>query len=178
MEKIIDDLGLMKSGLERLLELEKVLKNYEYLEKKIGMSLFEFVDLHFKEERKEETLGGKEVSQETIDDIKTYFTITKHAIGRLEERTKMVVRFEGGAINYNETVKNIKYKINHRILAYYNTDGTINIAINKYNYFVFSKNEENNHWVLVTFKEKSYNENDIFYKRRLAEIGYDRKESE
>lgn len=177
MEKIIENLGLIKSGLERLVELEKVLKNYEYLEKKIGMSLFEFVDLHFKEEEKEETLGGKEVSQEIIDEIKTYFRITNHAIDRLEQRTNTVVRFDNGSVNYNETIRNIKYKINHRILAYYNTDDTINIAIDRYNYFVFKKGYDNL-WVLVTFKEKSYNDNDIFYKKRLAEIGYARKESD
>lgn len=177
MEKIIEQLGLIKSGLERAIDLEQELKKYQDLEKKIGMSLFDFVSLYFQDEEQEENLGGKEVSQETIDEIKTYFRITNHAIDRLEQRTNAVVRFENGAINYSETIRNIKYKINHRILSYYNTDGTINIAINRYNYFVFQKGQDNL-WVLVTFKEKSYNDNDIFYKRRLAEIGYARKESE
>lgn len=171
MEKILEQITKIKESLERL-------KGYEELEQKIGMSLREFVDLHFVEEKEEEEIenisSGDIVSQEVIDEIKSGITITNHALKRLEWRSGMVVRFENGSINYKETIRNIKYRINHRILAYYNTDGSINIAINRYNYFVFAKDEERNVWVLITYKEQSYNDNDVFYKRKLALQGIER----
>lgn len=167
MDDLIEKITLIKESLERL-------KEYQALEEKIGMSLQEFVELHFVEQQVENKLNGEIVSQEVIDEIKMRITITNHALKRLEWRSGMVVRFENGAINYKETIRNIKYRINHRILAYYNTDGTINIAINRYNYFVFAKDEERNVWVLITYKEQSYNDNDVFYKRKLALQGIER----
>jgi hypothetical protein len=172
MQEVLNQITLIKENLEQKIALEQKLKEYEMLEQKVGMPLTEFVDLHYVE-LKEEILSGEIVSQEVIDEIKTYFRISNHAIERLENRTNLVVRFDNGTMNFNETVRNIKYKINHRLLAYYNTDGSINIAINKYNYFVFVRGEDGI-WLLITFKEKSYNDNDIFYKQRLAKMGIER----
>ena len=172
MKEILEQITLIKECLEQNMVLEQKLKEYEMLEQKVGMPLTEFVDLHYVE-LKEENLSGEIVSQEVIDEIKTYFRISNHAIERLEHRTNVVVRFENGMMNFNETIRNIKYRINHRVLAYYNTDGSINIAIDKYNYFVFVK-DDNGIWVLITFKEKSYNDNNIFYKQRLAKMGIER----
>lgn len=177
MKQLLEQISALKDTLEKTIELEEKINKYELLEQKIGMSLFDFVSLYFVDDKGND-LSGKIVEQDVIEEIKTYFRITNHALEKLKERTNMVSYIDDELINYSETVRNIKYEINHRLIAYYNTDGSVNIAIDRYNYFVFKKSDNNNVWFLITFKEKSYNDNDIFYKKRLAELGYDRKEIE
>ena len=51
-------------------------------------------------------------------------------------------------------------------LAYENTDGCINIAINKYEYLVVAPRE--NDYFCITFKEKSRNGHTVLDKYKLA----------
>lgn len=60
-----------------------------------------------------------------------------------------------------------------RLLAYFNTDGSVNIAINGFEYLVVSLDRFP--YRVVTFKEKSHNGIDIYSKRCLAQMGYCRK---
>ena len=59
-------------------------------------------------------------------------------------------------------------------LAYINTDGSVNVAITPYDYYVFDLSNDEKSWVLVTFKEKSYNDISIFEKLKLAQKGIGR----
>ena len=67
------------------------------------------------------------------------------------------------------------------VLAYYNTDGSVNIAVSEYNYYVFEYQDENasehivDKWRLVTYKEPSWYGINIYDKQQMAKNGYDRK---
>ena len=126
---------------------------------------------------------GQEVTEEFINEMLEYFRISPHAINEMRKRTSFVnlveeryVRDNGVAVpDYIKTIKNIKSAIKNYTLAYINTDGSINIALSDYDYFVFEYDETNSYWVLVTFKEKSWHNITIHQKHQMAIDGYDRK---
>lgn len=118
---------------------------------------------------------GLDVRQKVIDIIKSNFHITEHAIEKMDSRSNLIARYERGRIDYITTINNICNAIDNRILAYYNTDGSINIAVTKWEYFVFEYREDKKLWELVTYKEMSLNGIDIYAKKQLAIDGYDRK---
>ena len=121
-------------------------------------------------------LHGQDVNQTTLNEIKHKMRLTVHSIEKMKNRfPELVVERFDNKVDFRKTINNICDKIDKNILAYYNTDGSINVAINRWEYFVFAYNEDRDTWSLVTFKEKSLNSNDIFNKKQLALEGYDRK---
>ena len=103
--------------------------------------------------------SGMLVEEEVLKRIARNFRLSEHARMRLNERGSDVV---------------VSEIVLHPFLAYYNTDGTMNIAKDRYNYLVVAEKEDGT-FVVITYKEKSYNNNDILYKRQLALRGYGRK---
>jgi hypothetical protein len=99
---------------------------------------------------------GQELTAEELREIAEHFVLTKHARQRITERHPDV---------------DIRRAIMHPVLAYFNTDGSINIALNNYEYIVVAPND----YCIITFKEKSLNNIDIFAKREMAIKGYGRK---
>lgn len=115
--------------------------------------------------------SGELLSQNEINEILSNYRISRHAIERLYERSNILVEGYGG-INFTKTKINIRNDISNNLyLAYFNTDGSVNIAIDEFNYYVFAKNEDC--WLLQTFKEKSWNNITIDQKRKLAQLGKD-----
>lgn len=97
-----------------------------------------------------------------IQEIANNFKLTNHARERLQERFGTLDR---------EVIKNA---ILSNVLWYENTDGSYNIAINDWEYFVFVITDKGEP-LMVTFKERSMNSVNIYEKLRLAEAGYGRK---
>lgn len=86
------------------------------------------------------------------------YVLTLHAKVRLNERHKDL---------------DIVHTIKNPLLAYFNTDSSVNIALNKYEYLVVATDKKP--YRIVTFKEQSHYDNDIYMKRKLAQKGYERK---
>jgi hypothetical protein len=101
---------------------------------------------------------GEEVSKEDLLYISENYILSHHAQEMIEKRHK--------DIDVTESIKN-------PMLAYFNTDGTINCAINEYEYFVIST--ERVPYKVITFKEKSWYSITIFEKQNMAKDGFDRK---
>lgn len=102
--------------------------------------------------------NGELLTKKELKIISNNFVLSRHAKERLFERFPNI---------------NIKECIRNSILAYWNTDGTINIALDMFNYIVLVQKELK--FLIITFKEKSLNNIDIFTKRKLALSGYSRK---
>lgn len=100
---------------------------------------------------------GQELTVGELREIAENYIVSKHAQQRIAER-------------YVEL--DIKKAILHPLLAYYNTDGTINIALNGYEYIVIDRKLYG--YKVVTIKEKSLNNIDIFTKREMAIKGKER----
>ena len=96
-----------------------------------------------------------------LKDIAENFILTNHSQERLMQRFGKIDR---------EIISN---RLLNPILAYRNNDGSMNIAINEFEYFVV-KYSENNEPVVVTFKEASYNNYSIYDKFILCLKGYKR----
>lgn len=101
---------------------------------------------------------GEEVLQEDLDYISQHYQLTHHAKQRLEERHKDL---------------DVRATIKHPLVAYFNTDGSINIALNRYEYLVIATDKYP--YKVVTFKEQSHYDIDVFDKQKLAQKGYARK---
>lgn len=126
---------------------------------------------------------GRELTREFIDIILSNFRLTRHSIEEMRNRTSFVDLvvdkdefFSDGTqkIDFKATMDNIKKAIDKYTLAYINTDGSINIALSDYDYFVFAYDELKKIWSLVTFKEKSWYDKTIQDKKQLAIDGIDR----
>ena len=100
------------------------------------------------------------VGKKKIEYIAHNIIISNHAKNRMEKRL-------------NKNKKTICKMILNSPMWYRNNDGTINIAINRYNYFVVS--EKNNKYYLITIKEKSNNKYDITDKFVFAYAGLKRE---
>lgn len=107
--------------------------------------------------------NGQLLKSWMLEEIADNYELTFHAKERIRERL-------GDA--------NIKNAILNNVIAYFNYDGSINIAINDYEYFVFIPNEERQKYVCITFKEKSLNGINIYEKYHLAQVGWKRKGDE
>lgn len=101
---------------------------------------------------------GQLLRRQELNEIADNYILTKHAKEMIETRCPNL---------------NVKDSIRHPVLAYFNTDGSVNIALNSYEYLVVSL--ERIPYAVITFKEKSYNGVDIYRKRYLAKNGYCRK---
>jgi hypothetical protein len=87
-----------------------------------------------------------------LKEIAENFTLSRHASERIAERHSDI---------------DIRQSILNPVLAYYNTDKSVNIAINEYEYLVVAPYT----YKVITFKEKSHNNINIFAKRELAKQG-------
>ena len=103
--------------------------------------------------------SGETLTKSELKEIADNFVLSKHAKMRIEERHKDV---------------NIREAILNPLLAYYNTDGTVNIAVNKYEYLVVGL--DCYPYKVITYKERSKNKISIFSKRKMAIEGFERKE--
>lgn len=96
-----------------------------------------------------------------LEEISENFRLSHHVEVQLKER--------GLQLNLEELFKK-------PFMAYYNTDGSINIAINDYEYFVVVKSDDR--FIVITFKEKSRNGFTVTDKRNFALEGKGPRASE
>lgn len=100
---------------------------------------------------------GELVTKEELKRISSNYSLSYHAKCRIAERRP--------DLNITEALLN-------PILAYYNTDGTANIAVSPVEYFVVDASRDP--CAIITYKEESHYGNTIFKKRKLAQQGKDR----
>ncbi len=91
-------------------------------------------------------------------EIANNYILTRHAREKIAERCPNL---------------NIHNAIRYPVIAYFNTDGSVNIALNSYEYLVVSLDRKP--YPIITFKERSLNGIDIYEKRDMAQDGYCRK---
>ena len=101
---------------------------------------------------------GELLTATELQEIAENYILTEHAKNRLPERYPHL---------------NISKAILYPVIVYFNTDYTINIALNGYEYIVVGHNQ--NCYTVITVKEKSLNGIDIFAKRDFAVNGYGRR---
>jgi len=129
---------------------------------------------------------GKRVPQNLVEYIVNTLLINSsdeafertHLFKKLKDRLPEAIQYENGHLNKTktyETITNMIYEGSKKEIAYFNTDGSVNVAISKDRYFVIELVEEC--WVLKTFKEPSYNGIDIYEKQKLAAMGIGRDDS-
>ena len=102
---------------------------------------------------------GEELTPAELKEIYSNLYISEHAKKRLQERVPV----------------NIKQLFENPCVAYFNTDGSVNVALDEYNYLVVQYCEHFKNWKVVTWKEKSWNSNTVFDKQQMAKAGYGRK---
>lgn len=102
---------------------------------------------------------GEELTPAELKEIYDNLFISEHARERLQERVPV----------------NIKQLFESPLVAYFNTDGSVNVALDEYNYLVVQYCEHFKNWKAVTWKEKSWNSKTVFDKQRMAKAGYGRK---
>lgn len=99
---------------------------------------------------------GENLTKEELKEIADNFILSAHAKEKIAKRHPNA---------------NIKEIILNPIVAYYNTDKSINIALNEYEYIVIAPDN----YKVLTFKEKSWYSKTVFDKQDMARNGYDRK---
>lgn len=103
---------------------------------------------------------GEELTKEELAEIYYHLYITSHAKERLKQRNS----------NINEVLKTIR----NPFLAYFNTDGSINIAPNNWQCYVISNKNKYGNYCLITYKEEVWLS--MKEKQILAKKGIDRME--
>lgn len=118
--------------------------------------------------------AGKTVSKGVLHYISDHFELYYHSICRMKDRgfLKDVPDFDNATIK-----KVVKQVIYNPYLAFYNTDGTINICIDENHYFVFAYNPDEKNYTCITYKESSKNGYTVNDKILLAKKGVIRKTS-
>jgi hypothetical protein len=101
---------------------------------------------------------GELLTADELKEIAENFVVSRHAEQRITERCPEL---------------NIHKAILNPLIAYFNTDGSINIALNGFEYLVVVADKEQ--FKIVTYKEKSHNNINIFVKREMAKQGVRRK---
>lgn len=101
---------------------------------------------------------GQLLIQSELDEIANNYILTKHAEKMIGIRCPNL---------------NVRNSIRNPILAYFNTDGSVNITLNSYEYLVVALDDKP--YRVITFKEKSYNGVTIYEKWSFAKNGYSRK---
>ena len=101
---------------------------------------------------------GELLTVEELKEVAENFTLTYHSAERILSRNPK--------LNIYKTILN-------PLIAYFNTDGTINIALNEFEYLVVATNRKP--YKIITYKEKSDNDVDVFVKREMAMRGKGRK---
>lgn len=122
--------------------------------------------------------AGKTVDIKFVENIVNNLTFSEHSLERMKTRTTKVILYDKDVNKIKENIlKSMKDKwgLLKITLAYINTDGSVNVAITPFDYYVFELSEDEKSWILVTFKEKSYNNMNIFEKFNLAKKGIARE---
>ena len=101
---------------------------------------------------------GEEVSREDLLHISNNYILTKHAKERIDTRNKNI---------------DIGNALRNPLIAYFNTDGSINVAITPYEYFVVAT--DSFPYKIITYKEQSWYSIDVYEKRKMTQEGYSRK---
>ena len=101
---------------------------------------------------------GQRLNTSELEEIANNYIITKHAKERIHNRFPEL---------------NVTKAIKEPLLAYFNTDGSVNIALNEFEYLVVGTDRIP--YPIITFKEKSHNNITIFEKQEMAQNGYNRK---
>lgn len=103
---------------------------------------------------------GENLIRTELQEIANNYYITPHAIKRMSERGLD-----------KKAVKNI---ILNPVVAYFNTDFSINIAQDESHYLVIKYNYYFENYQIITYKEPSLNGKTIFQKQQLAMRGISR----
>lgn len=102
---------------------------------------------------------GENLTREELKEIENNLIITKHAKERIIER--------------NSSVKEVYDTIREPYIAYFNTDGSINIALNNWQCYIIARSKyEENKYVLLTYKDDVWLS--MKKKQELARKGYSR----
>lgn len=97
---------------------------------------------------------GELLTTAELKEIANNVVLTFHAKERIAERFPDL---------------NVYKAIMNPLIAYFNTDGSINIALNSFEYLVIATDRKP--YRVITYKEKSHNNIDIFTKRQMAMQG-------
>lgn len=103
---------------------------------------------------------GENLTKDELKEIASNYKITLHAKIRMAER--------------GISEQSVKQVILNPKVAYFNTDGSINVAKDKDHYFVVSYDKSAKKYVIITYKEPSRNGKDIFDKQAMAIMGLKR----
>ena len=98
---------------------------------------------------------GEDLTKEELQEIADNFFISRHAKEMFSKR---------GYLNPRQIILN-------PYIAYFNTDGTINIAFNEYRYLVVGWAEKYQKFCIITWKEPSWTGASVTHKRELARTG-------
>lgn len=98
------------------------------------------------------------LNKSELKTITENYILSNHAIKRLGERCDGLC---------------IKNAILESKLAYYNTDGSINVAIDNYRHFVF-KAINDGKYLMITIKNPSMDGYTVWEKYKFAKRGFDR----
>lgn len=85
---------------------------------------------------KELKCNGENLTAEELKDIADNFSITLHGESRRKKRQ----------LNKSEIIEILK----NPLLAYWNTDYTVNVAKDEFNYLVFGWNIKQQRWDMIT----------------------------
>ena len=109
------------------------------------------------------------LSKDELYEVSNNIKFTYHAIDRLNVRLDLDVEVYGDRVIIMDLIRN-------SCLAYYNTDGSINVGINEFEYFVFIPKSKYSHtyYLMITFKERSLNNITLQRKYELACKGVSR----
>lgn len=126
--------------------------------------IFNCSDSTFVMPRSQRYSRGHTLTDNDIDAIINNFSISKHAAQRMVERRL----FDSLPKDIHNQVK--RYILNN-CLAFWNEDGTANIAIDVNHYFVIQYSYTKSAYVVITYNETSENGYNIFDKRDMAVAG-------
>lgn len=105
---------------------------------------------------------GEELTKQDLEEISQNFRCSRHAKEQLERRL-----INGERVSIRKLLKD-------PLLAYFNTDQSINVALDKFHYAVIVYSEREGFFKVVTWKEDSWNGIDIYKKQELAKQGISR----
>lgn len=125
-------------------------------------------------------IKGKRLTKKEVNQILKNFYLTTHSVKQLSNRRWEVIVWDSkGRIDLDLTKENVIEDIRKNLyIAYFDTDKSVNVAIDDFNYYVFAPSLIGNkvkYWTLVTFKEPSVNGVNVFEKQKYAEINHVRK---
>ena len=101
---------------------------------------------------------GQQLTPQELEELANNYILTNHAQEMIHKRHSDL---------------NVKELILHPMLAYFNTDGSVNIALNEFEYLVVATDRFPYH--IITFKEKSHNSINIYEKWEMAKNGFIRR---